>query len=104
MTMKLGIFMKKAFVYILFNRPNGTLYTGVTGDLIKRTYEHKTKLKNKGFTAKYNIDKLGYFEVFEDFINAIAREKQIKAGSRSKKIALIKAHNPEWRDLYEDIV
>ena len=95
--------MKKGYVYILFNKPNGTLYTGVTSNLIKRVYEHKNKLV-AGFTNKYGIDKLGYFESFDDINTAIVREKQIKAGSRKKKIMLIEKENSQWRDLYVDIV
>ena len=77
--------MQQSYVYILFNKPNGTLYTGVTSNLVKRVYQHKHKLVD-GFTKKYSVDKLGYFEVYEDIRFAIAREKQIKSGSRSKKI------------------
>ena len=88
---------------MLFNKSDGVLYTGVTSDLVKRIYEHKIKVA-KGFTQKYNVDKLGYYEVFEDIEQAILREKQIKSGSRRKKIELIKSINPEWRDLYEDIL
>ena len=86
----------------MFNKSDGVLYTGVTSDLVKRVFEHKSKVI-KGFTQKYNVDKLGYYEVFEDIEQAILREKQIKAGSRKKKIELIESINPEWRDLYEDI-
>ena len=94
---------KQSFVYILFNKSDGVLYTGVTSDLVKRVFEHKSKVI-KGFTQKYNVDKLGYYEIFEDIEQAILREKQIKAGSRKKKIELIESTNPEWRDLYEDIL
>jgi putative endonuclease len=94
---------KKGYVYILFNKRNGTLYTGVTSDLIKRIYEHKTKA-TEGFTAKYGIDKLGYYEVFGDIVSAIEREKQIKGGSRKKKLALIEKMNPKWKDLYGEII
>ena len=94
---------KQSYVYILFNKSDGVLYTGITSDLIKRIFEHKSKVI-KGFTQKYNVDKLGYYEVFEDIEQAILREKQIKAGSRKKKIELIESINPEWRDLYEDIL
>jgi putative endonuclease len=87
-------------VYILTNKNNTVLYTGVTNDLRRRVSEHKMKLI-PGFTKQYNVDKLVYFEWFEDAPNAIAREKQIKAGSREKKIALIERSNPEWRDLFE---
>jgi len=78
------------------------LYGGVTKDLIKRVYEHKAKLAD-GFTKKYNIVKLVYYEVFEDIENAILREKQIKAGSRQKKIRLIDSTNREWCDLYDEL-
>ncbi len=93
---------KKSYIYILFNKPNGTLYTGVTTDLVKRIWEHKNKITG-GFTAKYNIDKLGYYEEFTDIKDAIAREKQIKGGSRKKKLDLIINANPDWIDLYEQI-
>lgn len=88
-----------AYVYILFNKRNGTLYTGVTSNLKLRVYEHKNKI-NKGFTEKYNVNKLGYFEEYEDISLAIAREKNIKAGSRKNKIRLIESINPNWEDLY----
>jgi putative endonuclease len=94
---------KKSYIYILFNKRNGTLYTGVTSDLIKRVYEHKNKLAD-GFTKKYDVDRLGYYEVFSDIANAIKREKQIKGGSRIAKIKLIESINPEWKDLYYDII
>jgi putative endonuclease len=82
------------------NTRNNVLYTGVTNDLKRRVYEHKEKLVN-GFTKKYNITKLVYYEVFNDIENAILREKQIKGGSRQKKIELISSMNKEWQDLYE---
>ena len=88
----------KSYIYILFNKRNGTLYTGVTSDLKKRVYEHKNKLTD-GFTSKYDVDKLGYYEEYNDIKNAIEREKQIKDGSRKKKIALIESMNPFWKDL-----
>jgi len=84
------------------NVRNTVLYVGVTNDLIRRTYGHKEKLVN-GFTKKYNIVKLVYYEVFEDIENAILREKQIKAGSRQKKVQLINSVNEEWRDLYDEL-
>ena len=92
--------MMKSYVYILFNKKNGTLYTGVTSNLKKRMYEHKNKIF-KGFTEKYSVDKLGYYEIFNDIKQAIEREKQIKAGSRMKKIMLIEKINREWNDLSE---
>lgn len=94
---------KKGYIYILFNKKNGTLYVGVTSDLIKRIYEHKNKIID-GFTKKYAIDKLGYYEIYEDIESAIQREKQIKSGSRKKKIELIESMNPDWNDLYHQIV
>jgi putative endonuclease len=93
--------MKKYFVYIMTNKNNTVLYTGVTNDLQRRVYEHKNKLL-KGFTSKYNITRLVYFEEFGEIRDAIAREKQIKAGSRKKKEDLINSINPEWKDLYEE--
>jgi putative endonuclease len=84
------------------NSRNTVLYVGVTNNLMKRVYEHKAKLAD-GFTKKYNIVKLLYYEVFEDIENAILREKQIKAGSRQKKIQLIDSTNKEWRDLYDEL-
>jgi len=93
----------QAAVYILANRRNGTLYTGVTADLVKRIHQHKTGI-TKGFAARYGCDRLMHFELFCAITDAIAREKQIKAGSRAKKIALIEAHNPEWADLYPQII
>ena len=90
------------YVYIMTNKNNSVLYTGVTSNLKKRVYEHKEQLV-KGFTKKYNITKLVYYEVFEDPGNAIAREKTIKGGSRQKKIVLINSMNEYWEDLYEKI-
>jgi putative endonuclease len=78
---------------------NKVLYTGITNDLKRRVYEHKEKLVD-GFTKKYNVSKLIYYEIFEDPENAILREKKIKAGSRQKKIDLINGMNKEWNDLY----
>jgi putative endonuclease len=93
---------RQYFVYIMTNPRNTVLYTGVTGDLKRRVWEHKTKVV-PGFTAKYNVVKLVYFEVFDDPEEAILREKKIKGGSRAKKIALINSFNPQWRDLYEEL-
>ncbi len=87
------------FVYIMFNKNNSVLYTGVTNDLMRRIYEHKIKLR-PGFTRKYNVTKLVYYECFEDIRSAIIREKQIKGGSRLKKQRLIGKINPHWDDLY----
>lgn len=91
------------YVYILTNKTNIVLYTGVTNDLSKRLAEHKTKRNPKAFTARYNVSKLVFYEVTTDVISAIEREKQIKAGSREKKIALINAMNPEWKDLSDGL-
>src|ERR1041384_3216052 len=89
-------------VYIMANRHNGTLYTGVTSDLPKRDYEHKNDLAD-GFTKKYKCHLLVYYEMHDTMESAILREKQIKAGSRQKKLALIENMNPDWRDLSPDI-
>ena len=94
--------MKQPAVYIMANKKNGTLYTGVTSDLIKRVYEHKGSLV-KSFTSKYDCKLLVYYDLIDCMESAIMREKQIKAGSRSKKIKLIESQNPEWLDLYQDI-
>ncbi len=91
------------FVYIMTNTHNTVLYTGVTNDIGRRVYEHKEGL-TKGFTKIYNVNKLVYVEEFQDINNAIAREKQIKAGSRQNKIDLIESVNPEWKDLYDDLI
>ena len=93
---------KQYYVYIMTNVRNTVLYVGVTNDLIRRIYEHKEKLVN-GFTKKYNIVKLVYYGVLEDIENAILREKQIKAGSRQKKVQLVNSTNKEWRDLYDEL-
>ena len=92
--------MKQYFVYIMTNRSH-TLYVGMTNDLARRVYDHKEKLV-PGFTRRYNIDRLVYFESFGDVRDAIAREKQIKGWLRKKKIALIESSNPEWADLSEE--
>ncbi len=91
------------YVYILANQPNGTLYIGRTEDLIKRTWQHKQKLV-KGFTARYGVDKLVYFEMHEDAANMVQRESRLKAWERDWKIALIEKNNPDWCDLYDEIV
>ena len=84
------------------NKRNTVLYTGVTSFLKKRVYEHKEKLA-PGFTNKYNVNKLIYYEIFNNIYNALSREKQIKAGSRQKKIILINSLNPKWNDLYYEL-
>lgn len=91
------------YVYILTNKYNNVLYTGITNNLIRRVYEHKSKLV-KGFTNSYNVDKLVYYEQIEEVLVAIDREKQIKSYKRQKKIDLINEFNPKWLDLYEDII
>ena len=85
------------------NRKNGTLYIGVSGDLVKRCYEHKNGLVD-GFTKKYNLHKLVYYEAHDDPTEAIIREKQMKKWYRSWKIELIEKHNPAWKDLYSEIL
>jgi len=90
------------YVYIMTNSNNKVLYTGITNDLERRCHEHKHK-KVEGFTKKYNVYKLIYFEKFELIESAIAREKQLKSGSRKKKIQLIEKMNPAWKDLYEGL-
>jgi len=89
------------YVYILTNAKHTVLYTGVTNDLGRRCLEHKQK-KNKGFTQKYNVDQLVYFEIFEFIQDAIAREKQIKGYSRLKKNTLVDSFNKDWKDLYRE--
>lgn len=90
-------------VYLLASRPKGTLYVGVTSDLVKRVYEHKQKLAD-GFTKKYGVDRLVWYERHETMESAIVRGKQIKKWNRAWKIELIEQTNEAWRDLYEDIV
>ena len=94
---------KQPAVYIMANRRNGTLYTGVTSNLVKRIWEHKSNLV-KGFTRRYAVHQLVYYELLDTMEAAITREKQIKAGSREKKLRLIESMNSEWKDLYETIL
>jgi putative endonuclease len=94
--------MKQSYVYILASKRNGTLYVGVTSDLIKRIYDHKQNVV-EGFTQKYNVHNLVYYEVYNDMEEAISREKQIKKWNRKWKLSLIEEMNPEWRDLYQEI-
>jgi putative endonuclease len=89
---------KQYYVYILTNKSHSVLYTGVTSDLKKRVYQHKEKLAD-GFTKKYNVSKLVYYQIAQNAFAAISREKQIKGGSRANKIELINSMNPEWDDL-----
>ena len=93
---------KQPCVYILASKRNGTLYTGVTGNLRRRVAEHRNEMV-AGFTKQYHVHMLVYYEIHDDIRNAIDREKQIKAGSRRKKLALIESINPEWRDLSKDV-
>ena len=88
-------------VYIMTNKYNKVLYTGVTSNVFKRVNEHKEKLIS-GFTSRYNVTKLVYYEEFETMPEAIAREKKIKGGSRQKKIDLVNSKNPQWKDLYDE--
>ncbi len=94
--------MKEYFVYILASKKNGTLYIGVTNDLIKRVYEHKNNLV-EGFTKKYSVHNLVYYERYNDIYSAIAREKQMKKWKRQWKIDLIEKDNPQWRDLHPQL-
>jgi putative endonuclease len=95
--------MKQFYVYILCSKRNGTLYTGVTSDLIKRVYEHKNGLVD-GFTKKYSIHRLVWYEVHGNAETAIPREKQIKKWNRDWKLELIEQENPDWKDLYDELV
>jgi putative endonuclease len=90
-------------VYIMASKRNGTLYTGVTSNLVQRAYQHRSGLAS-GFTSRYGCKTLVWYELFDDMVSAIAREKQIKAGPRRKKLALIEATNPTWHDLYADLI
>ncbi|GAB5526209.1 MAG: GIY-YIG nuclease family protein [Roseivirga sp.] len=92
-----------AWAYITTNRRDGTLYTGVSSELPNRIIKHKDKFYPNSFSARYNCDKLVYYEFHDSIEEAIAREKQIKAGSRQKKIDLIESINPKWNDLYDEI-
>ncbi len=92
--------MKPGFVYIITNHNNTVLYTGVTSDLHERISRHKQKRYPDSFSSRYNLNKLVYFEPFQMIEDAITREKQIKAGSRAKKVKLIESINPGWEDLY----
>jgi len=90
-------------VYLLASKPNGTLYVGVTSDLVKRVWEHKDDLV-EGFTSKYGVHLLVYYEMHEDMLGAITREKQIKKWNRSWKLKLIERDNPEWKDLWAEVI
>ncbi len=94
--------MKQAAVYIMTNERNGALYTGVTSNLFQRVFQHKNNMID-GFTKQYSCKLLVYYELYEDMLKAIEREKQIKSGSRTKKLKLIESINPCWFDLYEQL-
>ncbi len=89
-------------VYISTNKIHTVLYTGVTNNILNRDNQHKTKINKKSFTAKYNVNKVVYYETYSNISDAITREKQIKAGSRKKKIDLINSINPNWKDLVHE--
>lgn len=94
--------MKQGFVYIIANKRNGTLYTGVTSDLIQRIYQHRNEMID-GFSKKYGAKMLVYYEVYDNIADAILREKQIKKWNRAWKIRIIEGMNPDWQDLYEEL-
>ncbi|MDE6618097.1 MAG: GIY-YIG nuclease family protein [Clostridiales bacterium] len=94
--------MKTYYVYIATNKNNNVLYTGVTDNIYRRMFEHENQVHPDSFTAKYNVNKLVYVETTQYVNNAIAREKEIKGWSRSKKMELIKSFNPDWNDILED--
>ena len=94
---------KSYYIYILASRRNGTLYIGVTSDLIKRVWQHKNKFV-EGFTEKYGVDKLVYYEQIEDAENALRREKRLKKYNRKWKMDIIEKLNPDWKDLYEELI
>ena len=97
------VFMdKQYYVYIMTNTSRTVLYTGVTNNLQNRVYQHKEKIV-RGFTGRYNVNKLVFYEATPDVKSAITREKQIKGGSRAKKISLVNSMNPEWNDLYDTL-
>ena len=93
---------KQGYLYLMMNAGNTVIYTGVTSNLNKRAYEHKEELA-EGFTKKYKVKKLVYYELCDDMVTAIEREKQIKSGSRDKKLKLIRSVNPKFRDIYGDL-
>jgi len=95
--------MKQYYVYILASKRNGTLYIGITNNVLKRVYEHKNNLI-EGFTQKYGVHNLVYYECYNDIYDAIAREKRIKKWKRQWKIELIEKDNPKWKDLYFDVI
>jgi putative endonuclease len=90
------------YVYILASRKDGAIYVGITNDIVRRIYEHRTKAA-PGFTSKYNITRLVWLEIYEDPISAISRERELKKWKRAWKVQLIEGQNPQWEDLYESI-
>jgi putative endonuclease len=96
------VLMMAYYVYLLASKKNGTLYLGVTNNIVRRIYEHKTKVVD-GFTTRYGVDKLVWFEIYDDALTAIAREKELKKWRRDWKIRLIEENNLEWIDLYPEI-
>lgn len=95
---------KNYYVYIMASKPNGTIYTGITNDLARRVWEHKNNFNPSSFTSRYNVKMLVYYEHTDGIYGAVTREKQIKAGSRKKKTELIESLNPQWNDLFHDIL
>ena len=95
--------MNQYYIYILSNKRNGTLYIGITNNLVKRVWEHKSKI-SEGFTNKYDVSNLVFFEETSDINSAIRREKQLKSWNRKWKLNLIENFNPKWRDLYQDLI
>ncbi|XLS30596.1 GIY-YIG nuclease family protein [Flavobacteriaceae bacterium M23B6Z8] len=95
--------MKPGFVYIITNKNHTTLYVGVTANILRRVEQHRQKINPRSFTARYNCNKLVYYEAFQRIGDAIGREKQLKAGSRAAKVKLIEGINPNWKDLYTKI-
>ena len=94
---------KTYYVYLLSNKKSTVIYTGMTNDLVRRVYQHKQG-QSESFTQRYRVNRLVYFESFADVRDALEREKQLKAGSRQKKLDLINSTNPEWRDLYDELL
>ena len=100
--MRWGSGLMSYYVYILASRRDGAIYVGITNDIVRRVYEHRMKAV-PGFTAKYNITQLVWFETYDDPVSAITREKELKKWKRAWKVQLIEAENPQWHDLYESI-
>ncbi|WP_438964896.1 GIY-YIG nuclease family protein [Flavobacterium sp.] len=96
--------MKPGFIYIITNKNNTTLYIGVTSNIVQRIEEHRNKRYPTSFSARYNLNKLVYYEAFQMIGDAIGREKQLKGGSRAAKIKLIESSNPNWNDLFEEVI